>query len=148
MSTAAKKYGPASPDRLGTQASTAARKQKAPAQTPIEARPRADQNFADNASVSLSAFEQALNAARDLLLGPPEGEPGKIGELENETWGCERSTAEAILGTQPTEKRSAFYHGFDELREKLCAAATKYYNTCFELALSNGVLWRPRQAGT
>jgi hypothetical protein len=112
----------------------AAGKQKTPAQTAS--------GEADNISTrtsTLSLFEQALCAARELWLGPPVGEPGKIGELENETLRCEHSTAQAILAAQPTEKLSAFYHGFDDLQEKLCAAAAKYYNACFELALRNGV---------
>jgi len=66
-------------------------------------------------------------------LGPPDG----FGEFENETWACESSTAEAIHGTKPEKRRSAFYHGFDEWRKKLCASASRYYNTCFEIVRAN-----------
>src|SRR5258708_490440 len=86
-------------------------KQKGPAQT---ARGEADIS-------TPSLFQQAVCAARDLWLGPPDGELGKIGELENETWGCERSTAEAIRSAEPTKKLSALRRGVDELQDKLCA---------------------------
>jgi len=55
-----------------------------------------------------------------------EYDPGQwIGEFENETRACESSTEEAIR------------QGVDELQEKLCASATRYYNKSFELALRN-----------
>jgi hypothetical protein len=104
-----------------------ARKQKGPAQTP--------NSEADTSAPSL--FQQGMFAARDLWMGPINGEPGKIGELENETWACERSTAEAIRGAEPTRKLSALSHGVDELQERLCASGKRYYNECFELALRN-----------
>lgn len=102
-------------------------KQKSPAQTV---------KGEANASTP-SLFQQAIWAARDLWLGPPDGELGRIGELENETLDCEHSTAEAIRSAEPTKKLSALYDGIYELQGKLCAAATRYYNACFELALSN-----------
>lgn len=84
-----------------------------------------------------SLFQQAMWAARELWMGPLDGEPGKIGELENETWDCECSTREAICGAEPTKKLSALRHGLDELQKRLCASATRYYNKCFRLALRN-----------
>jgi hypothetical protein len=58
LSTAAKKYGPASGDRLGAQAA------------------------------GLSPFHQAVRAARELWLGAPAGELQSSGELENEAYYC------------------------------------------------------------
>jgi hypothetical protein len=97
---------------------------------------------ADNASrgvPALSSFEQALYAARELWLGPHDGLSGEIGELDRETWQCEHSTEEAIREAQPTAKLTAFYSGIHEWQGQLCASATRYYNTSFELALGNGV---------
>ena len=99
-------------------------KQKGPAQTP--------NSEADTSAPSL--FQQGMWAARDLWMGPPDGEPG---ELEKETRACETSTEEAIRSAEPTKKLPALRHGVDELQEKLCASATAYYNKCFELALRN-----------
>jgi len=79
------------------------------------------------------AAGSAFTSARELLLCPPDG----IGELEWETGGCESSAAKAVVGAKPERKLSAFYCGFDELREKLCALASRYYRTCFEIARSN-----------
>ena len=102
-------------------------KPKGPAQTP--------KSEDDTSNPSL--FQQAMFAAQGLWLGPSDGELGKIGELDNETWDCECSTREAIRGAEPIKKLSALRHGVDELQEKLCASATGYYNKCFERALRN-----------
>src|SRR5271165_3474764 len=55
-----------------------------------------------------------------------------IKKLKSETSKCEVSTWSAIFEAQePPEKRRALDAGIDEWAKALCAAAVKYYDTCF-----------------
>src|SRR5207248_7610514 len=72
----------------------------------------------DTAPEGQSNFENALRAAQEELAE----------KLESEAWNCEVSTREAVLAAQPTEKLSAFHSGFEGWGNKVCAAATEYYN--------------------
>src|SRR5882672_11379249 len=62
-------------------------------------------------------------------------------ELEEDLWSqtsrCEQSTANAIRNAQPARKLSAFDSGIKEWKRALSESATRYYNTCFELALKS-----------
>src|SRR5271165_5536521 len=62
-----------------------------------------------------------------------------IKKLKSETSKCEVSTWSAIFEAQePPEKRRALDAGIDEWAKALCAAAVKYYDTCFELGRRSG----------
>src|SRR5271157_1243075 len=59
-------------------------------------------------------------------------------ELKRKTSECEKSTGLAIFEARPTEKLRALDAGIDEWAKALCAAAVKYYDTCFELGRRSG----------
>ena len=58
-------------------------------------------------------------------------------KLKKKTERCEASIGSAIFSAQPTEKLKALDAGIDKWQKALCAAAIKYYDTCFELGRRN-----------
>jgi hypothetical protein len=81
----------------------------------------------DSAPPGQSTFEDALRSLQEELAI----------ELEKDVWGCEQSTKTAVDAAQPAERLPAFYSGFNEWGDKLCASGTRYYNKCFGIALTN-----------
>jgi hypothetical protein len=90
-----------------------------------------------NGSSIRSPLGQRLRALQERYLGPPFGEPGSLGRLQDETSKCESSTKRAILDAHDTEKLEAFDAGFSGLQESLCSAAVACYSDCFKLAEDN-----------
>jgi hypothetical protein len=90
-----------------------------------------------NGSSILCPFGQRLRALRERYLGPPLGEPGSDGRLQDETSKCESLTKRAILDAHDTEKLAVFGTGFGGLQESMCSAAVACYSDCFKLVEEN-----------
>jgi hypothetical protein len=104
--------------------STARSMKPAKATRKLEIPAQVASGFPNIAPENQSILENALHAAQENLTI----------ELKKDARDCEHSTAAAILAAQPAERLSAFYSGFDEWGDKLCASTTKYYNDCFDIA--------------
>jgi hypothetical protein len=123
LSTAAKKYGPASRDRLGTQAA------KTPKLKPAKA--------AEKQRTQPPSLQASSNWDEEHFEGQLAAMQVFLEELQNETSRCEQAAAEAIRLGEYDQKLPALNSWLEEWKNALCASASTHYYNFFKIALSH-----------